>query len=84
MERPLPSAVTVAKNPAVSFSCPHFNPNTDYCDRVRDTCVCGRPGCVLARNSVFAIDPAVRLAESRGEATVPLPDAVRHRREAKN
>lgn len=47
----------------MSFSCPHYDPSTDRCDRVRDLCVCGRPGCVLALNSTFAIPPAQRLAD---------------------
>ncbi|MFA6287823.1 MAG: hypothetical protein WC661_10610 [Opitutaceae bacterium] len=59
----------------MSFSCPHFDPSTNWCDRVHDECVCGRPGCVLAKNSVFAVDPQVRLAESRlAQQKQPGPD----------
>lgn|GEM_PF-2948608 len=58
----------------MSFSCPHLDPVTDRCDRVRDLCVCGRPGCVLARNSVFAIAPSIRLAELARQTTTPSTD----------
>lgn len=47
----------------MSFSCPHFDPVNDYCERVHDRCVCGRPGCVLARNSTFAVPASIRLAD---------------------
>ncbi len=53
----------------MSFSCPHFDPVNDYCERVQERCVCGRPGCVLARNSTFAIPPAIRLVDP--DATPP-------------
>lgn len=48
----------------MSFSCPHFDPGRDWCERVRNACVCGRPGCVLAGNSTFAVPPEQRLAAS--------------------
>lgn len=60
----------------MSFSCPHFDPKTDYCERVRDACVCGRPGCVLARNSTFAVPVEVRL---RDRAVPPPPQSVQDR-----
>jgi len=46
-----------------SFSCPHFDMECDYGTRVREACVPGRPGCVLCRNSVFAISAEERLRE---------------------
>lgn len=46
-----------------SFSCPHFDQADDYCDRVEADCVPGRPGCVLSRNSVFAIPVEQRIQE---------------------
>lgn len=61
----------------MSFSCPHYDINTDRCDRVRDECICGRPGCVLAHNSVFAVDPSTRLAGSRSRADEPSPETFR-------
>ena len=57
----------------MSFSCPHYNPATDQCSRVRDLCVCGRPGCVLARNSTFAIPVEVRLREADAQPTGSFP-----------
>ncbi len=38
-----------------AFSCPHFQPEGDACTLLQTDCVPGRPGCVLAKNSVFAI-----------------------------
>lgn len=35
----------------------------EYCLRVRADCVPGRPGCVLAKNSVFAVPVEERLRE---------------------
>ncbi len=46
-----------------SFSCPHFDQQRDYCDRVRGFCVPGRPGCVLCGNSVFAVSWEERLRQ---------------------
>lgn len=51
-----------------SFSCPHFEMEREYCMRLRTDCVPGRPGCVLAKNSVFA---------------VPVEDRIRAKEEAK-
>jgi hypothetical protein len=58
---------------AMSFSCPNFDMERDYCMRLHADCVPGRPGCVLARNSVFAVPPEERLrakeeAKERSEA----------------
>ena len=58
---------------AMRFSCPHFDPDNDWCHRVHDRCICGRPGCVLAQNSTFAIAPAIRLAAVRGMKPAGLP-----------
>ncbi len=58
----------------MSFSCPHFDPYTDRCDRVKAECVCGRPGCVLAHNSTFAVPAADRLPK----AEVRPPGPTRH------
>jgi hypothetical protein len=49
--------------PAMTFSCPHFDINRDHCLRLNTDCVPGRRGCVLAKNSVFAVPVAERLAE---------------------
>lgn len=51
----------------MSFSCPHFRINDDYCLRLKTDCVPGRPGCVLAGNSVFAVPVEQRLREREEE-----------------
>jgi hypothetical protein len=51
----------------MSFSCPHFNPNNDRCDRARARCVPGRRGCVLAGNSTFAVPPLLRVEAAERE-----------------
>lgn len=51
-----------------SFSCPHFDMQRESCTRLDTDCVPGRPGCVLAKNSVFA---------------VPVEDRLRAKEEAK-
>lgn len=53
-----------------SFSCPHYVQQTDVCMRLHDVCVPGRPGCVLPKNTVFAIPWQVRLQAKR-QAAVP-------------
>lgn len=51
----------------MSFSCPNFDMEHDYCMRVKADCVPGRPGCVLRQNSVFAIPAEDRLREKDRE-----------------
>ncbi len=46
-----------------SFSCPNFDMERDYCLRLRTDCVPGRPGCVLAKTSVFAVPVEERIRE---------------------
>lgn len=50
-----------------SFSCPHYDQCHEACVRIGDVCVPGRPGCVLYRNSVFAVPWEVRLEARRRE-----------------
>ncbi|MDR1788876.1 MAG: hypothetical protein LBR12_00705 [Opitutaceae bacterium] len=60
----------------MSFSCPHFNPAGNRCERLRARCVPGRRGCVLAGNSVFAVPPELRVAAAEGGAPArsrPVP-----------
>ncbi len=45
----------------MSFACPHFEPDTDTCQRVRCECVPGRPGCGISKSSVFAVPWEERL-----------------------
>jgi len=51
----------------MSFSCPHFRINDDACLRLKTDCVPGRPGCVLAGKSVFAVPVEERLREREEE-----------------
>jgi hypothetical protein len=46
-----------------SFSCPHYETEADQCRRLAADCVPGRLGCVLARNSVFAVPAEQRIRE---------------------
>lgn len=49
----------------MSFSCPHFRPDDEYCLRLKTDCVPGRPGCVLGSKVVFAtpVEERIRLKE---------------------
>ncbi|ACB77381.1 hypothetical protein [Opitutus terrae] len=48
----------------MSFSCPHFRINDDYCLRLKTDCVPGRPGCVLGSKAVFAVPVEQRIREA--------------------
>jgi hypothetical protein len=48
-----------------SFSCPHYSSDHDTCQRLGDFCVPGRPGCVLFKNSGFAVPWEQRLEAKR-------------------
>lgn len=50
-----------------SFSCPHYDADHDDCLKLNAECVPGRPGCVLFKNSVFAVSWQQRLANKRAE-----------------
>lgn len=51
----------------MSFSCPHFDPNRDFCLRLNTDCVPGRRGCVLGDKAVFAVPVEERLREKELE-----------------
>lgn len=51
----------------MSFSCPHFRPEDDYCLRLHTDCVPGRRGCVLEGKSVFAVPAEQRVREREDE-----------------
>ena len=51
----------------MSFSCPHFDPNRDFCLRLNTECVPGRKGCVLEGKTVFAVPVEERLREKERE-----------------
>lgn len=55
----------------MSFSCPFFRPGDDYCLRLKTDCVPGRRGCVLPRDTVFAVaaEERVRLKEEEKRRT---------------
>jgi hypothetical protein len=45
----------------MSFSCPHFDPENDFCRLLKTDCVPGRRGCVLGSKAVFAMPAEVRV-----------------------
>ena len=51
----------------MSFSCPHFEPDQDFCHRLNTDCVPGRPGCVLGAGSVFAVPVEERIRAKEEE-----------------
>lgn len=50
----------------MSFSCPHFDLERDYCVRLKTDCMPGRAGCVLD-GSVFATPVEQRLLDRAEE-----------------
>jgi hypothetical protein len=50
----------------MSFSCPHFDPDREWCRLLRTDCVPGRRGCVLGSKAVFAV-PAEERVRAREE-----------------
>lgn len=73
----------------MSFSCPHFDINRDYCLRLKTDCVPGRPGCVLPNTAGYAVPIEERLrlkAEEKQQekiakilANAPAPPADANR-----
>lgn len=63
-----------------SFSCPHFAQHRDWCQKLDDWCVPGRPGCVLPKTTVFAVPWQQRLAKKRdaAQAIESSGDCARH------
>lgn len=61
----------------MSFACPHFDLEKDYCLALRADCVPGRPGCVLRSNSSFYVPVEQRLKERETPPTSPKPAAGR-------
>jgi len=59
-----PCALVVHFAEAVTITCPHFDIGRNYCLRLGADCLPGRPGCVLAKNSTFAVPVAERLSGS--------------------
>ncbi|WP_199226760.1 hypothetical protein [Opitutus sp. ER46] len=51
----------------MSFSCPHFRPDDEYCLRLHTDCVPGRRGCVIGKDTVFAVAAEVRVREKEEE-----------------
>lgn len=52
---------------AMSFSCPHFRLDDEYCLRLKTDCVPGRPGCVIGSEAVFAVPVEQRIKEREEE-----------------
>ncbi len=50
----------------MSFSCPHFEIERDFCLLLKTDCVPGRRGCVLGSKAVFAV-PAEERVRLRDE-----------------
>ncbi|HWA85658.1 MAG TPA: hypothetical protein VG710_05510 [Opitutus sp.] len=69
----------------MSFACPHFDLNREWCLRLNAECVPGRPGCVLV-GSTFAVPVEQRLREraeenrKRALAAATAPDSARERK----
>jgi len=65
----------------MSFSCPHFRPDDEYCLRLKTDCVPGRSGCVVPRKTVFAtpVEERIRLREeeNRQQAAAKLLGSAR-------
>lgn len=63
----------------MSFSCPHFDYEKDYCLKLATDCVAGRPGCVLRNTSLFYVPaedrlkPAIKPAPEREAAAGQRP-----------
>lgn len=51
----------------MSFSCPHFRQDDDFCLRLKTDCVPGRRGCVLEGKTVFAVPAEERVREKEAE-----------------
>ena len=64
----------------MSFSCPHFDVERDYCLLLEADCVAGQPGCVLRHTSVFYVPAEERLKAKASEAASPKPPAATGRR----
>lgn len=64
----------------MSFACPHFEFDKDYCLLLQAACVPGRPGCVLRKNSVFWVPAEERLKEVPAQPARPKLQPARPRR----
>ncbi len=58
-----------------SFSCPNYEMRREYCLKLQTDCVPGRQGCVLSKNSVFAI-PAEERVRLKEEAKLRRKDGA--------
>jgi hypothetical protein len=56
-----------------SFSCPHFDMQREYCFSLQTDCVPGRPGCLLSKNSVFAVPVEERIRCARDQNRTDSP-----------
>jgi hypothetical protein len=60
----------------MSFSCPHFDVERDYCLLLEADCVAGQPGCVLRHTSVFYVPAEERLKAKAKDAPAPKARAT--------
>ncbi|OQC67741.1 MAG: iron-sulfur cluster repair di-iron protein [Verrucomicrobia bacterium ADurb.Bin006] len=67
----------------MSFFCPHFDIEKDYCLALEADCVPGRPGCVLRNNSVFYIPAEERLKERKAASVGLASSDPAHHEEAR-
>lgn len=51
----------------MSFSCPYFRPDDEHCLRLNTDCVPGRRGCVIGKDTVFAVPAEVRVRDKEEE-----------------
>lgn len=51
----------------MSFSCPHFRLDDEFCLRLKTDCVPGRKGCVISADTVYAVPAEVRVREKEEE-----------------
>lgn len=51
----------------MSFSCPHFRPEDEHCLRLNTDCVPGRRGCVLPKDTHFAVPAEERVRAKEEE-----------------
>lgn len=61
----------------MSFSCPHFRPNDEHCLRLNTDCVPGRRGCVIGKETVFAVPAEERVRLKEEEKRQKLLDQLR-------
>lgn len=59
----------------MTFTCPHLRPDDAWCLLLQTDCVCGRPGCVMRKTSIFLVpvEERIRLAAEARAARLMAP-----------